>query len=163
MNASNTDFRPASGPAHGDAGSDRLQRFGIAAPAAATTDNSGYVGVEGGILFPKSQSVSGEVVFTGPDAVGFTRTNLGSYRYKKGYDVDVIGGYDFGMFRVEGELGYKHAKPKGFNPGETIITTINTGAGTEFTTTENYGLNSSASVFSAMANAVSSALPSSQQ
>ena len=124
----------------------------IAAPAAATNDNSGYVGVEGGILFPKSQSVSGEVVFTSPDAVDFTRTNLGSYRYKKGYDVDVIGGYDFGMFRVEGELGYKHAKPKGFNPGETIVTSINTGAGTTFTTTSNFGLNSSASVFSAMAN-----------
>jgi hypothetical protein len=70
--------------------------FVIAAPAAATNDNNGYVGVEGGILFPKSQSVSGEVVFTSPDAVDFTRTNLGSYRYKKGYDVDVIGGYDFG-------------------------------------------------------------------
>ena len=26
-----------------------------------------------------------------------------------GFDVDVIGGYDFGMFRVEGELGYKRA------------------------------------------------------
>ena len=26
-----------------------------------------------------------------------------------GYDVDFRGGYDFGMFRLEGELAYKHA------------------------------------------------------
>ncbi len=31
--------------------------FVIAAPAAATTDHAGYVGVEGGILFPRSQDV----------------------------------------------------------------------------------------------------------
>ena len=30
--------------------------------------------------------------------------------YKTGVDVDMIGGYDFGMFRLEGELGYKRAK-----------------------------------------------------
>ena len=33
-------------------------------------------------------------------------------KLKTGYDVDVIGGYDFGMFRLEGELGYKHVKIK---------------------------------------------------
>ena len=31
----------------------------IATPAAATNDNNGYIGLEGGILFPKSQSVNG--------------------------------------------------------------------------------------------------------
>ena len=126
--------------------------FVIAAPAAATNDNSGYVGLEGGILFPKSQDVSGEVLFTNTGPVDFTQTNLGSYRYKKGLDLDFVGGYDFGMFKVEGEFGYKHAKAKGFNPGETIVTAINTGAGTTFTTASDFGLNNSASVYSAMLN-----------
>src|SRR5579864_692581 len=124
----------------------------IAAPAAATNDNSGYVGLEGGILFPKSQSVSGEVVFTGPGLNNFTTTNIGNYRYKKGLDLDFIGGYDFGMFRLEGELGYKHAKPKGFSPSEAFVTAINTGAGTAFTTTTNFGVNRATSVYSAMLN-----------
>jgi opacity protein-like surface antigen len=126
--------------------------FIMATPAASTTDNAAYIGVEGGILYPNSQDDSGEVIFDGPDAVDFTRSDLGSYRYKKGLDLDFIGGYDFGMFRVEGELGYKHAKPKGFNPGESIVTAINTGAGTAFTTTSDFNLDNSATVLSGMVN-----------
>jgi hypothetical protein len=74
----------------------------IAAPAAATNDNSGYVGLERGILFPKSQSVQGQVVFTGTGQTNFSRTTVGDFRYKKGLDLDFVGGYDFGMFRLEG-------------------------------------------------------------
>ena len=118
----------------------------IAVPAAATTDNSGYVGVEGGILFPRSQSVNGEVVFTNTGPTNFTTTNVGSLRYKKGLDLDFVGGYAFGMFRVEGELGYKHAKPKSFGPSTAFVTAINTGAGTTFVGTDNFGVNSSTSV-----------------
>src|SRR4051812_39967406 len=81
----------------------------IAAPAAATTDNAGYVGFEGGILFPKSHSILGEVTFNGTHAVDFDRGQIDTQKYKKGLDLDFVGGYDFGMFRVEGELGYKHA------------------------------------------------------
>src|SRR5947209_12138858 len=86
--------------------------FVIATPAAATVDNSGYVGIEGGIMKPKSQSVSGTITFTNTAIPTFARTTVASQRYKWGEDIDVIGGYDFGMFRVEGELGYKHAKAK---------------------------------------------------
>jgi len=100
-----------------------------AVPAAATTDNAGYVGLEGGILFPQSHSIQGEVTFTGTNAVDFSRTTVDNQKYKKGLDLDFIGGYDFGMFRVEGELGYKHAKAKDLNPGETIINAINTATG----------------------------------
>ncbi len=28
---------------------------------------------------------------------------------KTGYDVGLVGGYDFGLFRLEGELAYKRA------------------------------------------------------
>src|SRR5256885_11904873 len=41
----------------------------IAAPAAAK-DNSGYVGVEGGIIFPRSQTVFGTINFTTPGTPG---------------------------------------------------------------------------------------------
>jgi len=129
----------------------------IATPAAATNDNNGYIGLECGILFPKSQQVSGDVVFTNPlpgGPVNFATTGIGSEKYKKGFDLDLIGGYDFGMFRLEGELGYKHAKPKTFEPSSAFVTAINTGAGTTFTTNSNFGINNSTSVYSAMANAL---------
>ena len=126
----------------------------VAAPAAATTDNAGYVGLEGGILAPKSQSISGEVVFTGTNAVDFSRTTIGTQKYKKGLDLDFVGGYDFGMFRLEGELGYKHAKPKSFEPNDAFVTAINTGAGTTFTSASDFGIDNSTSVYSAMANAL---------
>ncbi|HYX45399.1 MAG TPA: hypothetical protein VE820_01030, partial [Sphingomicrobium sp.] len=116
----------------------------IAAPAAATNDNNGYVGIEGGILFPQSQSVSGNVVFTNPATGGptnFATTDIGSVKYKKGLDLDFVGGYDFGMFRLEGELGYKHAKPKTFAPNDAFVTAINTGAGTTFTSNTDFGVN----------------------
>ena len=125
----------------------------IAAPAAATTDNSGYAGIEGGIMWPKSQNVQGQIVFTGTNAADFTRTNIGNYRFKRGLDLDFVGGYDFGMFRVEGELGYKHARAKTFVPGTTFITAINTGAGpTVVSTTTDFGVPRSTSVYSAMLN-----------
>jgi opacity protein-like surface antigen len=123
----------------------------IATPAAATTDNSGYVGIEGGIMWPKSQHVQGQIVFTDPDTAGFTRTTIGNYRFKRGLDLDFVGGYDFGMFRVEGELGYKHAKAKTFTPSTDFVTAINTGAGTTYTVTD-FDVPRSTSVYSAMLN-----------
>ncbi|HSQ99159.1 MAG TPA: outer membrane beta-barrel protein, partial [Sphingomicrobium sp.] len=123
-----------------------------AVPAFATSDHAGYVGLEAGVMWPKSQSVSGTVVFPGATNLDFARTNIGDYRYKMGWDADVIGGYDFGMFRLEGEFGYKHAKAKSFSPNQAFVTAINTGAGTAFTTSTNYGIDTSASVYSAMLN-----------
>ena len=123
----------------------------IATPAAATTDNSGYAGIEGGIMWPKSQTVQGEVVFTGTGPTGFTRTTVGRYRFKSGLDLDFVGGYDFGMFRVEGEFGYKHAKAKSFSPDTAFVTAINTGAGTTYAVTD-FAVPRSTSVYSAMLN-----------
>ena len=31
------------------------------------------------------------------------------FAYRTGFDVDAIAGYDFGVIRLEGEVGYKHA------------------------------------------------------
>ena len=90
----------------------------LASPAAAR-DGSGYFGVEGGILFPKDQDADVFVDYettqlpATPVVVGpgdTTYNNAFGIDYKKGYDLDVIAGYDFGMFRLEGEIGYKRSK-----------------------------------------------------
>ena len=85
----------------------------ISTPAVAR-DHSGYVGLEGGVTFPKSNL---HIDATDSSYFGYYLYNYtGSYtatfktHYKTGIDADVIGGYDFGMFRLEGELGYKRAK-----------------------------------------------------
>ena len=90
----------------------------IASPAMAR-DGSGYVGIEGGILFPKDQDADLFVDYTTtqtpatPVVVGpadTTFNNTFGLDYKMGYDVDALVGYDFGMFRLEGEIGYKRSK-----------------------------------------------------
>ena len=123
----------------------------IAGPAAAK-DGSPYVGVEGRILFPQKQSVFGNIDFTDPALTDISRTDIASVRYKKGYDLDLIGGYDFGMFRLEGELGYKRAKAKSLSVNSSFVDAINAGAGTAFTPDTNFNIDGKTSVFSAMVN-----------
>src|SRR5205085_12494891 len=103
----------------------------ISAPAAAR-DGSGYVGIEGGALFPNSQHVNGTINFTDPLVTDVARTRVATVRHKTGYDVDLIGGYDFGMFRLEGELGYKRARTKNVSLNTAFVNAINAGAGTTF-------------------------------
>ena len=126
----------------------------VATPAAAA-DHSPYVGIEGGILFPRSQDIDATVDFTTntPGVVDIARERVGSIKAKKGYDLDAIAGYDFGMFRLEGELGYKRAKLKSGNFDTTFLTAINTPAGTAFTTTD-FNLNNHVTVLSGMVNAL---------
>ena len=124
----------------------------IAAPAAAR-DGSGYVGIEGGVLKPQSQDIFGSVDFTNPLTTDIARSNVASVRYKMGYDVDLIGGYDFGMFRLEGELGYKRAKTKSVNVNDAFVTALNAGAGTTFVGTD-FNLDNHTSVLSGMVNAL---------
>src|SRR6185312_10783012 len=90
----------------------------IASPAAAR-DHSGYIGVDAGLLFPTHSSVHVDATNSYYCNGGEGDYYFGSYfsscqgdfrtHYKTGFDGDVVGGYDFGMFRLEGELGYKHS------------------------------------------------------
>jgi opacity protein-like surface antigen len=85
----------------------------IATPAAAR-DHSGYVGLDAGFLFPTNTNlhVDGSNSYYGYYLCYYSSNyncDLKTH-YKTGYDIDVVGGYDFGMFRLEGELGYKRAK-----------------------------------------------------
>ena len=90
----------------------------VATPAAAR-DNTGYIGLEAGALFPTKSSLHTDFTnsYYGDGVAFYTGTYTPSFRtkYKTGYDVDLIGGYDFGMFRLEGELGYKRAKHDRYN------------------------------------------------
>jgi opacity protein-like surface antigen len=125
---------------------------GVATPAAAR-DGSGYVGLEAGVLFPRDQNINGSIDFATP-ADGISDLPLGNVadvEFKTGYDIDLIGGYDFGMFRLEGELGYKHTKAKQIDFDNDFIDALNAGAGTTFTD-DDFDINGKASVLSAMVN-----------
>ena len=80
----------------------------VATPAVAR-DNSAYFGLEVGVIQAKDSDV--EIEDEGVLTVD----------HKLGVDGDMIAGYDFGMFRLEAELGYKrnHHDTYGFE-GEEI-------------------------------------------
>ena len=136
----------------------------FATPAVAK-DHSGYVGGDIGAVWPKKQSIHGFSDFSGPvvcppivgavcttPPVDITDTDLGRVKYKTGWDADLIGGYDFGMFRLEGQLGYMHSKIKrhDFN---TFIGLINTRAGAVVIPLDsNFGVDTKAHAWDAMIN-----------
>ncbi|MDQ3075244.1 MAG: outer membrane beta-barrel protein [Pseudomonadota bacterium] len=81
----------------------------IATPAVAR-DGSPYVGIEGGIVLPE------DLIFdVGVDSTSSSNRFDRAFTidFKKGLDVDAIAGYDFGSFRLEGELGYKRLRVDG--------------------------------------------------
>ena len=164
----------------------------IAAPAVAR-DGSGYVGLEGGVLFPQHQTGVFTSTFIqsaqspaagtpaaapGTGVVGTlpapfnlapaTVVGGSDVRFKTGYDVDAIAGYDFGIFRLEGELGYKRSNIKSFTQDTTFGTAITAGlvppgsttptGGTTFVyptaIATTYNLGNYASVWSGMINAL---------
>jgi opacity protein-like surface antigen len=86
----------------------------IATPAVAR-DHSGYIGIDAGAMWSKSNlhlDATDSYYCDYFDYYFSTCSTSLSSKNKIGYDVDVVGGYDFGMFRLEGELAYKHARQK---------------------------------------------------
>ena len=77
----------------------------IATPAAAR-DNSAYFGLEVGALQVKDTDVEVD------------GDEFGSIDHKIGVDGDMIAGYDFGMFRLEAELGYKRSHHDEYDLGD---------------------------------------------
>jgi OmpA-OmpF porin, OOP family len=92
-----------------------MRKLAIALALASTTlatpafarDHSPYVGVEAGGMLVEDQDFG---YTDNTIAIGRGIANAYTVNYGLGWDVDFIGGYDFGVFRVEGELGYKRAK-----------------------------------------------------
>ena len=103
----------------------------ITAPAAAR-DGLGYVGIGGGVLFPRPQTGDAQVVYTttesgtpAPGPATFTFEKAYDRPYRPGIDVDAVAGYDFGMFRLEAELAWKRAKPKKGDVNAAFLTKLN--------------------------------------
>src|SRR5690349_24004003 len=82
-----------------------LASTAIASPAFAR-DGSAYLGVDAGIMRPQALKLDFTTAGTG------TIKDAYELRHKWGWDADLVGGYDFGMFRVEVEAGYKRAGVK---------------------------------------------------
>lgn len=109
----------------------------VASPAMAQ-DGAPYVGVEGGVAFPRStnynvSAMRVQTVPTGNGLLGQTVTTTNTlYRngfnadYKTGLDVDAIAGYDFGFIRIEGELGYKRTRARSLTASSFLVTDTNT-------------------------------------
>jgi opacity protein-like surface antigen len=98
---------------------------------AYAVDGSGYVGLEGGILLPRN--LSGDIAVTypspGPPQGRIVYDHGVRLKAGTGYDVDAVGGYDFGTFRVEGELGYKHSHLSGIRLSPPLLADLSTASG----------------------------------
>ncbi len=144
----------------------------VATPAMAR-DGSVYVGIEGGILFPKDNDADVFADFTTTQVPGTPAAivpldtdfeDAFGIDYKRGIDVDAIIGYDFGMFRLEGEIGYKKSKVNDFEIDDSDIAAINlalnrpSGAGDPGApgfaaiSSDDFDLNGNIKVWSAMVN-----------
>ncbi len=77
----------------------------LATPAAAR-DGAPYVGIGAGVLKAKESDVDRR----GPPVTTGQWADWLDIKTKLGYDAEFVAGYDFGLFRLEGELAYKRAK-----------------------------------------------------
>ena len=127
-----------------------LASAGLAIASPALADGP-YVGLEGGILFPQhmrgtftstySQTAQTPAAGTAAAAPGvgvvgtlpttFTTipavtTGGAETRFKRGLDIAAILGYNFGMFRLEGELGWKRSSVKSFSQDSAFGTSVTT-------------------------------------
>lgn len=83
----------------------------LATPALANP----YVGVDLGVSRARANDMDQDVTFTTtpanpavPDYVEYD--DAFALRYKKGVDMDLVAGYDFGWLRLEAELGRKRSR-----------------------------------------------------
>ena len=73
-----------------------VSTLALASPAIAA-DHRGYVGIDAGLLMPHDTDFE----YDGDDVFEAEHNN--------GYDLDLVGGYDFGWVRAEGELSWKRS------------------------------------------------------
>jgi opacity protein-like surface antigen len=138
-----------------------LASAGLAVASPALAEGQ-YVGLEGGILVPQhmrgtftstyTQSAQTPAAGTTAAAPGVGRvgtlptafttipsatTGGADARFKRGIDIDAILGYNFGMFRLEGELGWKRSSVKSFAQDSAFGTSVTTFLNPAGTTTTN--------------------------
>jgi opacity protein-like surface antigen len=122
----------------------------IATPAVAQ-DAGPYIGIEGGVLFPRDTEVDASVDFIDPLQPDVVYNDVFDLDYKTGFDIDGIIGYDFGMFRLEGELGYKRAKVDEIELDQSFIEDYEDATGVDLSNVD-FDLDGTAKVTSAMVN-----------
>jgi opacity protein-like surface antigen len=123
----------------------------LSSPAMAR-DGQGYFGLEGGVLFPRDHDI--DITLDGTDETfsdGFYPDAV-ELDYKMGVDLDLIAGYDFGMFRIEGELGYKRASLDA-DVDADFADAVAADVGLDFAFAD-FDLNDKATVLSGMVNAL---------
>jgi opacity protein-like surface antigen len=111
----------------------------LATPAVAR-DGSGYAGINGGLMLVEDAD------FDYSDVAGEESEAI-ELQHDVGFDVDVVAGYDFGMFRLEAEGAYKSAGNRSiyFRPTAVIVPPADSG---------HSDANGRVRVISAMANAL---------
>ena len=112
-----------------------LASTAMATPAVAR-DNSFYAGLEGGVMWVEDTDFDYDF-----GTVHIQDAIVPSHNI--GYDVDAIAGYDFGLVRLEGELGYKRASIN------QIRAALNVSGGGPF---DNFDADGRVSAVSAMVN-----------
>ena len=113
----------------------------VGTPAFAR-DGAPYVGVDAGLLRPSPLKIR-------LTTSSGTFENAIRVRHKLGIDADAVFGYDFGMFRLEGEFGYKDAKTKDATLSRAAVNAID---GATFGTS--YAADGRTRAISAMLNAL---------
>jgi opacity protein-like surface antigen len=100
----------------------------IAAPALAAATGP-YVGIEGGVVFPRSTDL--DVILNNTTATPPTTATFNNglnVDYKTGWGVDAIAGYKLGLFRLEAEGGYQRASIKDVTGSTALLTAATAGA-----------------------------------
>lgn len=106
-----------------------------------------YVGIEGGVTFPKSSDL--DVILNNTT----TYNNGYNVKYKDGYDVDAIAGYKIGPVRIEAEGGYKRAKVKSLGVSTPLVTDVGTASATTATAAD-FSVGNHIGITTLMANAL---------
>ena len=122
----------------------------IATPAYAQ-DSGPYVGIEGGVMFPRDTDIDADVDFVDPLEPDVIFQDVFDLDYKTGFDIDGIVGDDFGMFRVEGELGYKRAKVNEIQLDQDFIDAYEEATGEDLSDVD-FDLDGRVTVLSGMVN-----------
>ena len=81
-------------------------------------DGTGYVGVEGGLIKIEDIQLDYE------DDAGAV-SDLFEVDVRRGFDIGLIAGHDFGQFRGEGEVAYKRASLEEVRVDQTVIPATN--------------------------------------
>ena len=115
----------------------------ISSPALAR-DGSPYVGIEGGLVIDGDLDLDLEFDYSGDT---YEYDEAFDVDFKRGLDLDLIAGYDFGMFRLEGELGYKRLRGDKVKVSDELID-----EGFEDEDLDDFGISENGTVWSLMAN-----------